>query len=146
MGNWRTVTIVGTCPPDELAAIEANVVIRDIMAADQEWLPLCYSNSLCGLGRWPAATFNVTGNLFERDFTVEDVADHLRKLAALAPSLRCKIHCGDDWESDTCIATVTLAEDGVTVGEPEVPTLHFDSSIATARLMGAMTGQKDWGA
>ncbi len=60
------------------------------------------------------------GNCFERDFGVEDIADHLRILAGVAPSLSLKVHCGDDWEAVGCIATITAGAGGVVVGPAEV--------------------------
>lgn len=139
MGNWRTVMIEGTCPADELPALRDSLDLTDIFREGVEWLPLCISNGLAGLGNWPAETIRAGGNLFERDYAVEDVADHLRKLSEVAPGLRVKVHCGDDWESKDCIATVTLDENGVTQGPPEVAKVVGVSDDAmTGRLLGAM--------
>ena len=119
MGNWRTVHITGTCAASEVAALRAAV------RSDQrnDWAnhgPLCFGASLCGLSFWPAETFDATGNLWERDYTPEDVAEHLRELLAVAPSLTMTVHCGGDYEDTVCIATVTCAGGVVAVGPPAV--------------------------
>lgn len=138
MGNWRTVTIEGTCPAGEVAALRDALDLTDIMREGVEWLPLCFGGGIGGLGDWAAETISAGGNLFERDYSVEDVADHLRKLHAVAPGLRVKVHCGDDWEATNCIATVTL-DGAATIGPAEVASVAgVSDEEAQARLMKAL--------
>jgi hypothetical protein len=139
MGNWRTVNIIGTFDPSEVDAA------RRYLAADHEsWMagrvgPLSISDGLCSLGEWPATTVMTAGNLYERNYSVQDVADHLTSLVVVAPSARLKVHCGDDYGSHTCIATITVTDDLVTVGDPEVPTVApVPDDAATGRLFKAV--------
>jgi hypothetical protein len=128
MGNWRTVTIVGTIDPADVPAARDFVDIgRDNW---DRFHCLCYTGpSLCGLGRWiPVApppdgsvvAIEAFGNLSERDYGVDDVAEVLGRLVNVAPSLTLKVHCGGEWESTTCSATVTVQDGVVSVGDPEV--------------------------
>lgn len=123
MGNWRTVMIDGTCDPAEVVPLRAWLTFDWRNSAygegSQGPLGIGIDGSLFGLNNWIAPKMTVSGNLSERDFTVEDVAEHLREALAVAPSLRVKIHCGGDWESDDCVATITAADGTVTVGSPE---------------------------
>lgn len=99
------------------------------------------SPGLCGLGDWVRPQVAACGNLAERDFTVADVATVLTELVQLAPSLRLKAHCGDDWESTTCIATITVGGGGVAVGPPEVESVApAGGDLVTGRLAGYLTG------
>ena len=118
MGNWRTVNIIGTCSDQDLPALQKAV---DVGKDWEKFHCLCYTGpSLAGLGMWAKTQINADGNLAERDFEVEDVASQLEKLVVIAPSLTIKVHCGDEWESPVCIATITVANGTVTVGAPEV--------------------------
>lgn len=84
---------------------------------------------------------NACGNLAERDYTVADVATVLAELVQLAPSLRLKVHCGDDWESTTCIATITVGGGGVAVGPAEVESVEgAGDDLVTDRFAGYLTG------
>jgi hypothetical protein len=144
MGNWRTVTVVGTCPPEELSALQA--------ACTYSWRdPDTYSNFHClstseglmGLGNWPATRIDVSGNLAERDYDVDDVARQLEKLVKAAPGLRVKVHCGGEREDQTCVATVTLDEEGVRVGPPEIPYVRGASQDEMAgRLFKGLVGKE----
>ena len=76
---------------------------------------------LCGLGDWPAERVDRCGNLAERDYSVEDVAEELRRLVHIAPSMLLKVHCGGEYESEECVATISVGEGVVAVGGPEQP-------------------------
>lgn len=130
MGNWRTVRIEGTCAAEDIPRLNRQLTY-DYGSSDNPPLSCLgwgSAPSMCGLNRWPAETINIVGNLHERDYEVEDVADELRKLVEVAPSLRVFIDCGGDYESTDCVATVAVSEDG-TVGVlpprvailPEIP-------------------------
>lgn len=96
---------------------------------------------LAGLGDWVSSQVNACGNLAERDYTVADVATVLAELVQLAPSLRLKVHCGDDWESTTCIATITVGGGGVAVGPAEVESVEgAGDDLVTDRFAGYLTG------
>jgi len=77
-------------------------------------------DGLCGLGKWPRVKINRVGNLAERDYSVESVAETLRKVVEHAPGLDIKIHCGDDYEKDNCVATVICKDGKVEVVAPEI--------------------------
>lgn len=125
MGNWRTVNITGTMTTGHAAKLCRLLDRRDEMAWDGWGEPYaCLSfNSvrpgLCGLGSWPATQVDRTGNLAERDYSIEDVADALRALVAVAPSMLLKVHCGGEYESNECVATISVGEGLVVVGKPE---------------------------
>lgn len=120
MGDWMTVMIEGTCDPAEVAALTEFLEVADWIDDESGWDfgPLSISDGLCGLGSWPAPTILRIGNCYERDYTPEDVADHLRRCLAVAPSLAVKVHCGGPYESLEVVATVASVGD-VTVGAPE---------------------------
>lgn len=123
MGNWRTVNVTGTMSEADAQALRAHLTydFGDTATFDR-FGPLSFSRkspSLCGLNDWPRETVNACGNLAERDYSVEDVADELRKLVHIAPSMLLKIHCGGEYESDDCIATISVGEGIVAVGKPE---------------------------
>jgi hypothetical protein len=142
MGNWRTVTLKGTVPADEVEPLRDSVrydYMSDDAGEHEKYGPLAYSprGSLCGLGGWPSETVDSGGNCFERDFDVEDIAEHLRRLVKVAPGMSLKVHCGGDWEDEKCVATVTVADGVVTVGEPEVAAVHgVPQAESMARMMG----------
>jgi hypothetical protein len=78
---------------------------------------------LCGLGAWPAETVSRCGNLHERDYSVRDVAKALEVLVHIAPSMLLKVHCGGEYESGECVATISVGEGLVVVGKPERETV-----------------------
>jgi hypothetical protein len=144
MGNWRTVEIVGhICAADAPAA-------RAFVEIGEDWSGgrfhcLCYTGpSLCGLDRWLPAQggdIDAMGNLSERNYDVDDVAETLRKLVEIAPSLEVKVHCGGDWEDENCIATVTVHDGEVTIGAPEVEKVGTGmSERGAARMMALLLG------
>jgi hypothetical protein len=134
MGNWRRVHIVGICEPTEVPAL-----VSFLFAPDDDWdtefgpLSIPESPSLLGLGVWPASRIDRIGNLYERGFTPDDVADHLRRCVVHAPSLAVKVHCGASWEAEQAVATITVADGQVTVAEPEVT---FVPEVPQAQVMG----------
>jgi len=123
MGNWRSVEISGSCPADQVQGLR-------VAATAPDWLEentgnriehcLLESRSLCGLGAWTSEKIEANGNLYERDFSIANVADALRFLSAAAPELEMVVHCGGDWESRECVATVRLKDGVVHVGDPEI--------------------------
>lgn len=138
MGNWRTVNMTGTMTAAGAAALRAYLgyTYEPGDPGIDHFGPLSFSidsPSLCGLGDWPAEQVNRCGNLAERDYSVEDVAGELRKLVHLAPSMLLKVHCGGEWESDTCVATISVGEGLVVVGKPERETLEGPSE---AQMLG----------
>lgn len=145
MGNWRTVTMIGSVPEAEAPKLR-DAVLYDYMATEPDYDkdgPLAFSpkGSLCGIHEWVAPEINAGGNLSERDYSPEDVADHLRRIVTVAPGLDLKVHCGDDWESETCIATITVHAGEVTVGPPEVENVTgVAPGEAGARMLRMMMG------
>ncbi len=132
MGNWRTVQIIGTCSEQDLPAL------RKATEKEENWDNFhCFtrSASICGLSvDWPREKMSETGNLAERDYTVNDVADKLRELVGVAPSLQLKVHCGGEYEDGSCVATITVGSGDVSIGKPEVPVVV----ISEAQVMGSM--------
>lgn len=132
MGNWRTVNIVGTMSPQDAQALRAHLGYPgywkdvDNDPAWQRFGPLSFCKdqpSLCGVNDRPAPVMDRAGNLAERDYSVDDVAKTLRELLTVAPSMGLKVHCGGEYESLECVATVTVSGGAVTVGPPEIPEL-----------------------
>lgn len=117
MGNWRTVTIIGTCSQEDVRRL-ADAIEVDADYANFHCLSA--AGGLCGLPSWAATTIHVTGNLAERDYSVEAVAEQLKLLAWAAPSLAVKVHCGGDYEDTVCVATITVKHKDVAIGPPEV--------------------------
>lgn len=117
MGDWRTVFMVGRCAPEHVAAL------REAITPGEDYRNFhCLVNSggLCGIWDWAAESILAVGNLAERNYTVENVAARLALLLKVAPSLELKVHCGGDYESVECIATITVSEGKVTIAEPEI--------------------------
>lgn len=116
MGNWRRVQIIGRVGDPTDGMNLHRLLSYDYRDPHYDWDlfgPLVHTGGLVGLPNFGRrAEFAVAGNLAERDYDVESVADHLRKLVAACPSLECMIHVGDENEADTVEATVT-AKDGV---------------------------------
>lgn len=114
MGNWRTVRIIGDVDSQDVDSL------RRACAYDAEFHCLTITNGLMGLGDWVGEHINVGGNLAEREFTVHEVADTLRDLLEVAPSMDLKVHCGGDFEAKECVATITVKDGQVIVGDPEM--------------------------
>src|SRR5580692_570432 len=136
MGNWRTVNVVGTMSGLHAATLlllldQGDYVSRE---AQREVPPevdcLSFSSvhpGLCGLGAWPAEQMNRCGNLHERDYSVADVAKALGALVHIAPSMLLLVHCGGEYESEQCVATISVGEGLVVVGKPERETVDTPS-------------------
>lgn len=130
MGNWTTVHISGSCETDDLPAL------KEAVNTGEDWEAFhCLSNTggLCGLGDWTGETMSAIGNLAERDYGVESVAEQLKELVKVAPSLSLVVHVGGDYESLDCIATVKCKDGAVTIHKPEITTLP---SIPEGQIMG----------
>ncbi len=130
MGNWRTVHIQGTCDPAEVPVVAWWLRLPSLDARLGDGTlwdrigPLTIYDGLCGLHEWVQPRIDVIGNLFERDYSVEQVAEHLRMILQVAPSLKVMIDCGGDWESTDCEATIIVGEDGsVAVLPPRVESI-----------------------
>jgi hypothetical protein len=144
VGNWRTVNIVGTIPEADVQAIRDRVTY-DTVGDDWEGFgPLSYdprNPGLCGLDRWPQPQVFAAGNLAERDYSVEDVAEALAGLAVLSPGMVLKVHCGGERESTSCVATISVRDGQVTVGPAEVDQVApVSNEVATGRILGYLTG------
>lgn len=132
MGNWTTVNIEGSCPKDEVAALRSYVNAYQNKDYDNFH---CLSNTggLCGLGDWANEGISATGNLAERDFDYQDVAETLRIIGQKCPNADIKIHVGGEYESLECVKTVHLSSGEVVIKDPERPTL---SPINQAQIAG----------
>lgn len=153
MGNWRTVNVVGTMSAADAAKLRDLLDWGDYMrrgsfaSGDLQPPPeaecLSFSSAspgLCGLGAWPAETMNRCGNLHERDYSVADVHRAVEILVRLAPSMLLKVHCGGEYESDVCVATISVGEGLVVIGKPEQATVSAPSTAQMyANLVTNMT-------
>lgn len=147
MGNWRTVNLSGTMSERDAEALREwlgySFRVRDDPAAGR-FGPLSFSRdqpSICGLNDWPAPVMSRAGNLAERDYDVEDVADCLRGLVEVAPSMLLVIHCGGDWEGLDCVATIRVGEGLVAVGRPEVEKIaKIGDDQALLNMLRAIAG------
>lgn len=138
MGNWRRVQIVGTC-----AAADVQKLREALKPGhDYENFHCLVNGGMAGLPNWAAEKINAVGNLAERGFTPQSVAEQLLKLLAIAPSLDVKVHCGGDYEADTCINTVVAnAAPIVAVLEPEVATIpEVSAEQMTKNIYAQLSG------
>ena len=134
MGNWRTVNITGTIArQSEVDALRKHLDYGNPGYENGDYShfgPLSFNTArpgLTGLGCWPALRIARRGNLAERDYSVKDVAETLRELVLIAPTMLLKVHCGGDYESDECVATISVGEGLVAIGKPEVETIKGPS-------------------
>ena len=150
MGNWRTVNIAGTMSEQDAAALREYLGYPgywDPGKADhpawKHFGPLSFCRdqpSLAGIGDWPAPVVNRAGNLAERGYDPEDVAAQLRELLGFAGSMLLKVHCGGDYESLGCVATVSVGEGLVAVGKPEVERIEpMGEAQATLNVLRALS-------
>ena len=121
MGNWRRVWIVGTCDRNDVPKLKKSIVTN--RETWEPFHPLAHYGSLAGLPMWAHEHINVVGNLAERNYTPEDVAETLRDIVKNVPSLYVDVHVGGDYESDECEATVACKAQKVTVTAPQTPAI-----------------------
>lgn len=134
MGIWNRAMIVGTCGEKDVGALSRALVYdRRTMAG---FHCLC-NGGICGLPNWAAENINAVGNLAERGYDANSVAETLEDLAKAAPSLSVKVHVGKDGEADECEATVTLSDGKAAVGPPEIATLDKISDAQMRRNFSA---------
>lgn len=138
MGNWMTVSLRGTLSAADLDAAHEFVHCKDDYS---NFHPLCAVQGLAGLGQWAAEEIYADGNLSERGYGTDDIAATLREMVKVAPSLALKVHCGGDYESKECVATVTVADGEVIVGQPEVASVAGVSDVVVkGRLFDLLGG------
>jgi hypothetical protein len=121
MGNWTTVSMRGTLAAEHVAAVREHITAKPDYSNFH-----CLTGSiagLAGLGMWAKEEIHADGNLAERDYGADSVAEVLRELVVIAPSLDLKVHVGGDYESTTTVATVTAKDGVVVIGPPEVDTV-----------------------
>lgn len=134
MGNWRTVNVTGTMSAEDAQALREYLGYPGYWHSDRydhpAWkhfgpLSFCRDQpSLAGIGDWPAPEVNRAGNLAERGYSVEDVAETLRDLLGIAGTMLLTVHCGGDYETLDCVATIRVGEGIAAVGKPEVERLQ----------------------
>lgn len=150
MGNWRRVWIVGTIPREQVEPLRAALTEPDYGSIDwnaedaraSECCCLTIGKGLCGLGSWPAESMNAVGNLYERDYRPDDVRLACAEyVLTVAPGAEFKVHCGDDYERSKCVATVTVEDGGVSLGDPEIASLpEIGEAQITGNLFAAIFG------
>lgn len=116
MGNWRRVQIIGSCA---LGDVSALIKALD-PGKDYENFHCLVNGGIAGLPQWASENIDAIGNLAERGYSVDDVAEQLEALAKVAPSLAVKVHCGGDYEVPDCVATVILDKGNAAVGDAEI--------------------------
>lgn len=139
MGNWTTVNMIGKCNEEDVSALKQAITVND----DYENFH-CLSNTggLCGLNDWAEEQINAIGNLAERDYDADDIAEELKKLSEIAPSLNLVVHVGGDYESLDCIHTVKCKDGKVDILEPEVKQLMgIPKGQMEGNLLKAMMGK-----
>lgn len=140
MGDWMRVSLRGTIAPEDIPAAVAFLTPNDDYS---NWGPLTYTPGLCSLGQWVTPEICMDGNLSERNYSVDEVAVAFRGLVAAAPSLTLKVHCGGPYESEECVATLTVADGEVSVGGPEVGTVPgVSDEVFQARVFGILGGSR----
>lgn len=151
MGNWRRVWIVGTCPHEQAIALSRALRADDLRAymagepLPEDWPAshcLKIGDGLCGLPDWPnMSRIDAIGNLYERNYTPEDVRDAAeRYVLPVAPGIDALIHCGGDYESDECVATVAVAQGRAELRPPTIPKLPPIPEEQIADRMRAVRG------
>jgi hypothetical protein len=124
MGNWRTVNITGTIAADEVGPLRERLSYSyDRPDGFDNFGSLSFNRerpSLCGIGDWPATSVSAIGNLAERGYSPEDVRAELERLLEIAPSMMLTVHCGGDYETDECVATIRTGEGLAVLLPPEV--------------------------
>lgn len=162
MGNWRRAHIIGTCDESDLAKLREYLYIDldtlgslldtpEQQAIDDDIgnrfgpLSITKSGSICGLDNWLAVKMDIRGNLAERDYSPQDVCNQLNECLKYAPSLHVKVHLGDDWESETCIATVKRLGDSYFVAKPAITTVDsLTESEIDIKFADAINGATAW--
>lgn len=144
MGDWMTVTIEGRIDAADVPAARA------VIETGEDWDKfhcLTYIPSLGGLGRWiPDGGGDIwgVGNLSERNYDADDVAEVLRQLVEAAPSLDLKVHCGGPYESKQCVATVTAHKGVVEIVDPQVETVGYGTEEQTRQRIAEMMGRNGY--
>jgi hypothetical protein len=138
MGNWRSVKIVGSCDASEVRKLKDFINCSNYDDFDN-FCPLSFTGGLVGLPLWPAKHIDATGNLAERGYDEDSVAECLNLLAKIAPSLKLKVHMGGDDEDKKCVATVVLENGKVEIDEPQIDKIgEVSKSQATNNLMAQL--------
>lgn len=119
MGNWTTVNIKGTIAPEDVIAVRKHFN-KDFM--DDAWGCL-HSGGICGLPNLGTEVIDAAGNLGERDYGADSVAEECNKVLAFAPSFDVTVHVGGDYESLECVATVKKIDGKYQVVPPQTKTI-----------------------
>lgn len=141
MGDWRRVRIAGEIRNlEDIDRLKRAIDMRQMhIEPTVGFGPLTVVGGICGMPLWPAPTFDVTGNLAERGYDEESVKEHLKKLGDVAESLTCKVHVGEAYEEDKCVATVILDDEGCRIVEPEIPSIPaLDDAQMQRNMMRAL--------
>ena len=137
MGDWRRVKIEGTCHTRDLLKLR-NML--DPGRNYENFHCLVHTGGICGLPNWAGEQIDVIGNLAERDYGPEDVAEALATIAALCPTLSVLVHVGDHSESSTCVATVMAVNGDVSVGDPQIESIpEITSEQMQSNMMNQLT-------
>ena len=151
MGNWRTIEIQGHMAAEEAVQLREDLTYDYMSDAAKEPISVCLCwggggrspMSIGGLGMWVKKDGLLAGqgNLFERDYGVEDVKRGLERIAAKYPTFTAVVHCGGDYESAECVASLFAARGQVWQVDPLVQTVGgAPDSVIEGRLLKAVFG------
>lgn len=137
MGNWTTVNIKGTITPEHVQAVRKHFA-KDFM--DDGWGCL-HNGGICGLPNLGTEVIDATGNLGERDYDAESVAEECNKVLAFAPSFDVIVHVGGDYESLDVVATVKKVDGKYQVISPEAKKIEpMNAEAMQANFLKQMRG------
>ena len=129
MGNWTTVHIKGTCKNKDIQKLKKALD----PGKNYENFHCLVCGGICGLPNWARESIDVVGNLAERDYSSNDVANQLKELSKIAPSLSVDIHCGGDYESKDCVNTIRLKNGKIKILPPQekqIPEISLENMKA----------------
>jgi hypothetical protein len=135
MGNWRRVRIVGTCHRKDVDGVRTALTLRSDYS---NFHCLVCTGSICGLPNWGRENIDVVGNLAERDYDADSVAEALQEIVDHHPTLDVRIHVGDENEGSRCVATVYVDDIGVQVGVPEIQSIP---EVSDSQMAGSLASQ-----
>ena len=132
MGDWRRVQIVGSCGVGDVPLLKSLLTCNSDFS---NFHCLIDTKGISGLPNWANENISAVGNLGERGYDEEDVAEQLEVLVDSCPTLDVRIHVGGENESNRCVATVSVCENGCVVGEPAITDIpEIDQSQLRGRM------------
>ena len=151
MGNWRMIEMAGTVAPADGKRIHEGIIELSRYVVGESSANRRHREAKVGFTvsalrygstdltgwfwDWPTGQINECGNLFERSYDPDDVLRDCVSLASFAPSLDLVVHCGGEYQSNLCLATIRVKDGTATLGPPEVPFVGVDIPDALAATL-----------